>query len=206
MATYKLTYFDFHGGRGEDCRLALHLAGADWEDDRLAGAKWMERKPSTPFGGLPVLHVEGKGDVAQSNAILAYLGRTFGLHPSDPFDQARHEALLNAVEDLRAQVTPTLRIKDEDEKKAAREALASGAIPTWGDRIEATLGDGPFIGGDEIGVADLKLFVLVKWFAGGGVDHVPADIFAKNEKLTRLYEAVKSHPKVVEYYAKFDDA
>ena len=57
MPKLKLTYFDFHGGRGEPARLALSIAGIPFEDDRVLGADWARRKPSTPFGSLPVLEV-----------------------------------------------------------------------------------------------------------------------------------------------------
>ena len=201
MTQFVLSYFDFDGGRGEDCRLALHLAGADWQDNRVRGADWPAQKPETPFGGLPVLEIAGKGRIAQSNAILGYLGRCFGLHPADAFEAAHHEALMNAVEDLRALITPTLQMKDPEPRRAAREALAKGGIPTWGKRIDRMLGDGPFVAGDEIHVADLKLFVVYKWFASGGLDHVPSDVLAPCKKLTRIYESVAKHPAVVEYYA-----
>ena len=35
MAKLKLTYFDFHGGRGEPARLALSIGGIAFEDDRV---------------------------------------------------------------------------------------------------------------------------------------------------------------------------
>ena len=38
MTKPKLTYFDAPVSRGEECRLALHLAGVDFEDDRLKRA------------------------------------------------------------------------------------------------------------------------------------------------------------------------
>ncbi len=44
MAKLKLTYFDFHGGRGEPARLALSIAGIAFEDDRVAPADWERRK------------------------------------------------------------------------------------------------------------------------------------------------------------------
>jgi glutathione S-transferase len=198
MSEIKLSYFDFPGGRGEDCRLALHIGGADWTDDRVTD--WSERKGKTPFGGLPVMAVDGQ-EIAQSNAILAYVGRRFGLHPSDAIQAARHEAILNAVEDLRSKVGPTLSLKDEDEKKTVREALADGYIPTWAGNIEKQLGDGPFFAGDQIGVADLKLFVAMRWFVNGVVDHIPTDVFSAYPKMLANYEAVNGHPKVVGWYA-----
>ena len=108
-----LTYFDFPGGRGEAARLAFQIAGAEWVDNRFSG-EWPEKKPTTPFGGLPTLEVPGLGILSQSNAILSYIGREHGLLPSDSWETARHEALMNAVEELRAQVATTAR-DDEDE-------------------------------------------------------------------------------------------
>ena len=44
MANLKLTYFDFHGGRGEPARLALSIGGIPFDDDRVAFADWEQRK------------------------------------------------------------------------------------------------------------------------------------------------------------------
>ena len=35
MATLKLTYFDFHGGRGEPARIAHSIGGIPFEDHRV---------------------------------------------------------------------------------------------------------------------------------------------------------------------------
>jgi glutathione S-transferase len=199
----RLIYFDFPGGRGEDCRLALHVAGVDFEDQRVPGAAWAELKPTTPYGALPVLEIEGKGRLAQSNAILRYVGRAHGLHPNDPWQAAMHEALMEAVEDVRATLAPALRIKDEDEKKRVRQELASGPLQRWGAHLETQIGnDGPFVAGQELHVVDLKLRGLVRWFTSGGLDHVPTDVFANFPKLMRVYEAVENDPRVRAWYAR----
>src|SRR5581483_10265202 len=104
MSKPKLTYFDAAASRGEECRLALHVAGVDFEDVRIKREAWPALKPTTPFGGLPLLEMPGKPVLAESNAILAYIGRLYDLHPADPFEAARHEALMSQVEVLRATV------------------------------------------------------------------------------------------------------
>ncbi|HKP56426.1 MAG TPA: glutathione S-transferase family protein [Polyangiales bacterium] len=192
----KLTYFDAPVSRGEECRLAFHVAGVDFEDNRIPGAAWGELKPKTPFGALPVLELEGRPPLAESNAILTLIGRRHGLHPEDLFEAARHEALLSHAESLRHQVTPSLRISDEVEKKKAREALATAYLPAWGASTERQLGDGPFVAGKKLNVVDIKLYMIVRWFASGTVDHVPATVFAAFPKLTRLYEAVRDDARV----------
>lgn len=201
MTKPKLTYFDFPGGRGEECRLALYLAGVDFEDHRIKGPTWMELKPDTPFGGLPVLEIEGKGKLAQSNVILTFIGQNHGLLPSDPWDAAQHAAIMGACEDLRVKLQYTAVGASEEEKKAARDELASGYLKEWGGRMENRI-EGPFVGGSTPSVADIKLFVIQKWFVGGGLDHIPTDVFADFPKLMVVYAAVKAHPKVVEWYAR----
>ena len=41
----KLSYFDFHGGRGETARIAFHIGGIDYVDDRIPFASWPELTP-----------------------------------------------------------------------------------------------------------------------------------------------------------------
>ncbi len=201
MPSVKLTYFDFHGGRGEDCRLALHIAGVDFHDNRINPRDWSGLKPNTPFGSLPVLAIDGQ-ELGQSNAILGFIGRQHGLHPADPWEAARHEALLACAEDLRNILQPTLSLKDPDEKRAKREALAQSKIPVWADRVEAQITAAPFLAGEKISVADLKLFVVLRWIIGGTLDHIPATAFDGHPKLRALYDAVAAHPGVKSWYAQ----
>lgn len=201
MSRPKLTYFDAPISRGEECRLALHPAGVDFEDVRIKRDDWPELKPKTPFGGLPTLELPGHPVLAQSNAILVLVGRRYGLHPKDDVEAARHEAVLQHVEDLRAAMAPSLRMKDEAEKKAAREALAALTLPTWAANIDRQI-VGPFFGGSQLHVADVKLFVAVRWITSGTVDHVPTTVFSEAKKLTALVDAVGKHERVKAWYAK----
>ena len=196
MSKPRLIYFDFAGSRGEECRIALHLAGVDFEDVRVPTAEWPLLKPKTPFGALPVLELAGKGPLAQSNAILVYIGRQHGLHPKDDFEAAMHEALMEHVEDLRHTVGPTMRISDEAQKRAAREELARTYLPTWGTSVENQLTNRPFVGGDKLHVVDLKLYMIVRWLASGSVDHVPKTVFDHCPKLMRVYREVGEHAGV----------
>jgi glutathione S-transferase len=199
MNSLTLTYFDIPVSRGEECRLALWLAGVPFNDERLTRPQFQERIASTPFGALPVLSAEGKPPLAQANAILRWVGSQYGLLPDDPWESARHEGVMGAVEDLRAKMGPINRLSDPEEKKKARLALASGFLPEWAAHVERQVG-GPFVGGDRISVADLKLFVVMGPILNGKIDHVGADSFARFPKLTRLHEAVKLHPRVVSWY------
>jgi len=202
MSKPRLIYFDAPVSRGEECRLALHLVGVEFEDVRVAQADWPALKPETPFGGLPVLELPGLPPLGQSNAILVFIGRRHGLHPGDAFEAARHEAVMCHVEDLRAQVGPTLRIADEAGKKAARATLAESYLPAWAAYAERQIPDaGPFFAGEKLHVVDLKLHRAVHWFASGIIEHIPATVFSAFPKLNRVYAAVGAHERVKAWYA-----
>jgi glutathione S-transferase len=201
MSKITLTYFDAPASRGEECRLALFLAGVPFTDERLSHAQWEERKATAPFGALPILTVEGQRPLAESNAILRAIGGMHGLLPSAPWDSARHEAVMSAVEDMRGRLRPSGRIKDPEEKRRAREEFAKDYLSGWVRSIERQI-DGPFVGGAAISVADLKLFVALGPFLAGKMDHVPVEVFNSAPKLTALVEAVRNHPKVKEWRAK----
>jgi glutathione S-transferase len=201
----KLIYFDAPVSRGEECRLALHLAGVDFDDVRIKVADWPALKERMPYGALPVLELPGLPALAHSNAILVLIGRRHGLHPTDDVEAARHEGMMQHVEDLRAKVSPTLRMP-EDQKKAVREGLVADYLPPWARAAERNIERGPFFGGDRIHVVDLKIYMAVRWFNGGKVDHIPATIFASYPKLTGVFNAVSDHPGVKGWHAKTSPA
>jgi glutathione S-transferase len=129
------------------------------------------------------------------------IGRAHGLHPSDDFDAARHEGMMQHVEDLRGVVGPTIRMS-EPEKKAARVAFVEGYLPAWARSAEKNILGESFFGGAKLNVVDLKLHMAVRWFIGGKVDYIPATIFAAYPKLMRVHDAVRDHPGVKSWYAR----
>jgi prostaglandin-H2 D-isomerase / glutathione transferase len=190
-----LTYFAFDGSRGLECRLALAIAGLPFEDIRLDRAQWA----STPFGGLPIL-TDGQRVLSQSNAILVYIGRGHGLHPSEPWTAAEHEAILASVEELRARLPGRPGMSDE-EKKSAREEFAAGWLKSWADTISGRIA-GPFLEGEAISVADIKLAVILRSFHSGAYDHLPASIFDAWPRLGALREAVFARPEAARFAPK----
>jgi glutathione S-transferase len=139
--------------------------------------------------------------VSQSNAILGHIGRRYDLLPSDEWEALRMESLLSAAEDLRHAVSKTFGIRDPEELKKKRAELVEGPIASWAAGMEKQI-VGPFASGPQIGVADVKVFVVAGWFKSGALDHVPADVLTKFPKLEKLYDSVKQHAKIAAWYAR----
>jgi glutathione S-transferase len=202
MSMPKLTYFDFDGGRGEVARLAFAIGGVAFVDDRVSFAAWNDRKPHTPFGGLPVLEVDSRS-VAQSNGINRYVGKLAGLYPADPWQAACCDEAMDAVENIGGKIVATFELPAA-EKKARREALASGPIPFYltrlQDRLEAQ--GGCYFADDRLTVADLKVFMWIRHLKSGSLDYVPSDLPDRvAPRLVEHFERIRSVPEVKAYYA-----
>lgn len=204
MPQLKLTYFDFHGGRGEPARLALHIGGIPFEDHRFAFPEFAELRKATPFGQVPTLHVDGTL-VTQSDAILRYAGKLAGLYPTDPYQALLCDEVSYVVEDANVKLGPTFRMTG-DEQKAARLALVNGSMPVYLRWLEAQLlaHGGQYFADNRLTVADLKVFVDVRNLNSGRLDHVPTDLVQSvAPALNAHLERIANTPAIQAYYAKF---
>jgi glutathione S-transferase len=203
MAKLKLTYFDFDGGRGEPARLALHIAGIGFEDQRIAGRDWPAFRDRTPFLAMPTLEVDGRV-VSQSNSINRYVGKLTGLYPKDEWQAFLCDEVMDAAEDISARISQTIDLP-EDAKKKAREELAAGHIKRYLEQFQARLqaAGGEHFADKRLTVADLKVFMLIRWLRSGALDHIPKDLVDRVAPLlVEHVERVARHPKIAEYYKR----
>lgn len=201
MPKLVLTYFDFHGGRGEPARLAMHIGGIPFEDRRIPGSEWPKFRDQTPFRAMPVLEVDGR-TVTQSNTINRYIGRLAGLYPKDDWQAVVCDEVMDVAEDISVKIGNTLALEG-DAKKKAREELAAGPIPRFLEQLQARLkaGGGEYFADMRLTVADLKVFMLLRWLKAGVLDHIPADVVDRTAPLlVQHLERVRNHPKVAAYY------
>jgi glutathione S-transferase len=202
MTSYRLTYFDFDGGRGEPIRIALHAAGIDFEDKRLSFPEFSEMRKDTRFNSLPVLEIDGAA-VTQSNGISRYIGKMAGLYPEDDLQALYCDEVLDALEDLLHYMVPTFSLQGE-ELQQARGKLVDGWLSVYvrglGDLLAR--GGGKYFADGKLTVADLKAFVHVRWLRSGSLDHIPTDLVERlAPALVEHQERIEADPRVTAYYS-----
>ncbi len=204
MPKLKLTYFDFHGGRAEPVRLALHLGGVAFEDYRFAPGDFAEVRKSTPLNQVPTLHVDGV-QVTQCDAILRYAGKLAGLYPADAFQALLCDEVMYVVEEAGVKLGPSFRMTGEAQKEA-RLALVNGSMPVYLAWLQKQLlaHGGDYFADKRLTIADLKVFVDVRALNSGRLDHVPTDLVARTAPALNAHmQRIAQIPAVVQYYAKF---
>ena len=202
MTIYKLSYFDFAGGRGEPIRIALHAAGIAFEDNRLTFAEFSKIRGQMRFSALPVFEIDGVA-VSQSNAISRYVGKLAGLYPKDGMQALFCDEAMDAVEDVSYHIGKTLGLKDE-ELRAAREKLVSGPLSTFVKGLGGLLerGGGEYFADQRLTMADLKVLMNTRWLRSGMLDHVPQDLVERiAPNLVEHQAHIEADPLVKSYYA-----
>jgi len=201
MTTYRLTYFDTDGGRGEPIRIAFHAAGIAFEDHRVSFQEFMAVRADTRFGALPELEIDGVR-FSQSNAIGRYVGKMAGLYPADDFQALCCDEVLGAVEDAQHAIGTTFGLEG-DALRVAREKLVDGKLTTYlrglGELLQR---GGDYFADNRLTIADLKVYYLVRWLGSGMLDHVPADLIDRVAPgLSAHRRRVAEDPVVTAYYA-----
>jgi len=187
----RLRYFDFPG-RAEAIRDALRIGRIDFIDEHLTFEQFGSSRAAGefPFGGVPVLVIETKSGpqcLSQSNAILHFAGHLSGLYPSqDPLLAVQVDEVLGVSEDINCLMEPSLDEEDTDRKMSMRRKLAEETLPYWMGCLNQRLLDNGatgYIVGDDLTVADLKLFWLIDWLTMGILDGIPTTLIDGYEQL-----------------------
>jgi glutathione S-transferase len=222
-APYQLFYWPGIQGRGEFVRLALEAAGAPYVDvARLparegGGAGAVNRLLRDAGGSLaplgpPALR-HGKVLVAQTAAILQWLGPRLGLVPAGEGARLRAHQLQLTIADLVAEAHDThhpvaVSLSYEDQRpEAARRAAAfrEERIPMYLGYLDRALdtnpaGRGRGLVGRGLSYPDLSAFQVV-----AGLRHAFPRAMARHERkvprLGALHDEVAALPRVAAYLA-----
>ena len=188
----RLSYFNFPFWRAETSRLALHIGGIEFEDVRVGREEFIEKKAAGvfPYGQLPVLEVDGK-IFAQSVAIAKFCGKLSGLYPkTDDLAALRVDEFLDAAPQMTSLVNPSMREKDPEKRAALREELGKETFPRWLGLLEKRMGEGDYLVGDSLTVADLAIWRLLGWLCGGVLDGIPSDLLTSHSRLEAHFKFI----------------
>jgi glutathione S-transferase len=215
--TYELYYWPSIQGRGEFVRLALEQAGADYVDvGRVRGEEALVRaleeiSVARPPFAAPFLK-DGNVVVAQTAAILLYLGPRLGLAPSDEADRLWAHQIQLTIADLVGEAHDTHHPLDpmlyyEDQKPEALRRAAPfrrARIPKYLGWLETVIAANPsgsgWLVGTDLTYADLSAFQAVEGLTYA-FPRATARTMQAASRLAALVERVRSLPNIRAYLA-----
>ncbi len=207
---YALYYWPIPG-LAEASRVALTLAELDWEDVEIDGPMFAKMKEGgeLPWGMVPMLQTP-EGPLAESIAILRYLGHMCDLIPSDSFKAAKVDEFLDGIGPYSGILDGTFSIEDLDQRTRAREALftATGKGTKSLTRLEEKIAEsttGWIASTSLMNIADLKVFTHIFGLFSGNFDGVDKSILAAYPKLLDYHDLVANEPRIKAHYANIPE-
>ena len=109
----------------------------------------------SPHSKVPVLLIDGKEALFESNAIAEYLDETAAprLHPEDPIARARNRAWTDYVPTFASAISNTA-YSDTEEEFVARAAKISEPFNKLHDALAKRGNDGPYFNGSGFSLVD----------------------------------------------------
>ena len=202
----RLVYFPVPG-RAEACRVALAFSGLEWEDVEVTGVRFeiMKNDGELPWDMLPILQTP-EGTIAESSAILRFVGQDVGLVPEDRFQSAKVDEFIDGMGPLATALNTTFGISDEDKRIRLRKELFSpqGAGTKNLALLQRKVSQsdtGWAAGTDEMTIADLKLFTELFALFSGNYDGIEASVISDYPQLLKYHEKVANEPRIKAHYA-----
>jgi glutathione S-transferase len=138
--------------------IALRAKGIDYDIEYIEREK--DKRPDwfraiSPHLKVPVLIIDGKESLFESNAIAEYLDEVAEprLHPADPIARARNRAWTDYLPEFASAVSRTA-YSDTEEQLKERAAALPEEFEVLESALEKRGNDGPFFNGPEFSLVD----------------------------------------------------
>ncbi|MCS5532634.1 MAG: glutathione S-transferase [Candidatus Poseidoniaceae archaeon] len=205
-APYQLYYFPIPG-KAEGVRVALALSNLIWRDNEIMGEQFAQMKDDgqLPWGMVPILQTPF-GTLAESTAILRYIGEIADLTPTDPFQAAKVDEYLDGMEPFSRILSGTFSIEDVDERTKARQAIfneegdGTKNLKLLQTKISQS-STGWIANTENMSIADIRAFCGIFGLFSGNFDGIDKSILADYPGLLEYHDKVANEPRITKHYA-----
>nr|XP_022903521.1 glutathione S-transferase-like [Onthophagus taurus] len=198
MAKLKVTYFNLPAF-GEPIRLLLAYSGVEFEDVLIDPNNWLNLKPKTPFGQLPLYEENGK-IINQSVAIMRYLGKKYKLIGADDWEDLEIDAMAETFRDFIIKIAMYHYEPNDSAKDKLKEPLYKETIPFYLERFEKSAKENG-------GYLAAKKLTWVDFFFASMIDYISLmgklNIMENNPNLKVVYDNVMNLPAIKKWYEKY---
>jgi len=150
----------------------------------------------SPHAKVPVVQIDGKEALFESNAIAEYLEETAEprLHPQDPIARARNRAWTDYVPTFASAISNTM-YSDSEEEFASRAAKLSDPFKKLEEALAKRGNDGPYFNGPKFSLVDAAYAPFLQRYTF--MDRLkPVGAIEKFPRLAAWRDALLANPAV----------
>lgn len=150
----------------------------------------------SPHSKVPVLQIDGKESIFESNAIAEYLEETTSpkLHPADPIARARNRAWTDYVPTFASALSGTM-YADSEEEFSARATKIAEPFRKLDEALERQGNSGPYFNGASFSLVDAAYAPFLQRYTF--MDRVrPLGILENFKRLAAWRDALLAAPAV----------
>ena len=162
--------------------------------DRDNRPDWFQK--ISPHSKVPVLQIDGKEALFESNAIAEYLDETAvpRLHPEDPLARARNRAWTDFVPTFASAVSNTM-YSDSEEEFGTKAAKLAGPFGKLEEALAKRGNAGPYFNGPKFSLVDAAYAPFLQRYTF--MDRLkPLGVIEKFPHLAAWRDALLAHPAV----------
>ena len=165
-----LTLFYAPGACSMAAHIALEESGEKYEAKRLDLSKGEQRAADYmrihPLGRVPALKLDDGSPLTENTAILPFLGKRFGLWPTDPVKEARALSVVGffaaSVHPANAHVGRPERYTEDKSAFAGLQAMGKKTFHEYMKQIDGMYAGREWLS-DKYSVLDAYAFVFYVW-------------------------------------------
>ena len=189
-------------------QMMLRFAGINYSyivSDEHFNKSWKDAKLDAPFGQLPLLIVDDKLEIWQSNSIVRYLATITGTMPEDKLIAAQVDAIFETTHELFYPLNPTVNVfVGEQHRNLKQQFLEFFPIKLKNfTRQFEKLSDGPFFFGEKPYYCDFSAyhhFSLSKLLDENILNEYPkiTKFMEEFEKLNNIKSYLQNRPQLID--------
>ncbi|TMG75758.1 MAG: glutathione S-transferase [Betaproteobacteria bacterium] len=165
-----LTLFYAPGACSMASHIVLEESGEKYDAKRMDLAKGEQRTPQYmkihPLGRVPALKLDDGSPLTENTAILPYLGKRFGLWPSDPLKEAKALSVVgffaSSVHPANAHVARPERYTEDKSAFPGLQAMGKRSFHEYLKQIDAMYAGREWLS-DKYSVLDPYALVFYAW-------------------------------------------
>lgn len=165
-----LTLFYAPGACSMAAHIVLEEAGEKYDAKRMDLSKGEQKTPDYmkihPLGRVPALKLDDGSPLSENTAILPFLGKRFGLWPTDPVKEAKALSLIgffaSSVHPANTHVARPERFTDDKSAFPGLQAMGKKTFHGYMQQIDAMLANREWLS-DKYSVLDPYAFVFYTW-------------------------------------------